>query len=94
MGVREAQAGFGLARGLGQPCLVPPPDEPAPDDFPALRPGPGRLRALLPLGRLLRPHLIHSPLRLAAIAMMLALLFLSLATFGYLGYVLLEPEKF
>ncbi|MBO2009821.1 K(+)-transporting ATPase subunit F [Siccationidurans soli] len=29
-----------------------------------------------------------------AIAMMLALLFLSLATFGYLCYVLLKPEKF
>ncbi|WP_410779753.1 MULTISPECIES: K(+)-transporting ATPase subunit F [Hymenobacter] len=26
--------------------------------------------------------------------MMLALLFLSLATFGYLCYVLLKPEKF
>ncbi|QKG58850.1 potassium-transporting ATPase subunit F [Hymenobacter sp. BRD128] len=26
--------------------------------------------------------------------MMLALLLLSLATFGYLGYVLLKPEKF
>ncbi|MEJ7666941.1 MAG: potassium-transporting ATPase subunit F [Hymenobacter sp.] len=27
-------------------------------------------------------------------AMMLALLLLALATFGYLGYVLLKPEKF
>jgi K+-transporting ATPase KdpF subunit len=27
-------------------------------------------------------------------AMMLALLLLSIATFGYLGYVLLKPEKF
>jgi K+-transporting ATPase KdpF subunit len=40
--------------------------------------------------QLFRQHLTLPPFA----AMMLALLLLSIATFGYLGYVLLKPEKF
>ena len=52
---------------------------------------PGRVRrllALLQIRRVFRPHLIP------ALAMMIALFLLALATFGYLVYVLLKPEKF
>jgi K+-transporting ATPase KdpF subunit len=51
------------------------------------------LLAFLPLGRLLRQHLVSAPF-FRFCAMMLALLLLSLATFGYLCYVLLKPENF